>query len=182
MTLNLNQLLEKSQSGENRAEETLLQHLRVRFLGFAVLRLGNGQDAEEAVQDALTTISQEYRSITFDVSFAAWAYKVLNNRILKKLNSRQRRESKLSKSDSMEHYPDQSDSAETAELRIKLADCLRKIGRVNKRYARILNLHYLGYATSEISDKLNISAENFYMILSRARSMLKLCLDTGTIK
>jgi DNA-directed RNA polymerase specialized sigma24 family protein len=51
----------------------------------------------------------------------------------------------------------------------------------NKRYARILVLRYQGYSAEEICDEFKITSKNLYMILSRARVLLKRCIETGEI-
>jgi DNA-directed RNA polymerase specialized sigma24 family protein len=55
-------------------------------------------------------------------------------------------------------------------------DCFRKICRSNNRHARVLNLHYQGFTTVEICRRLDISENNLYVLLSRARRALELCL------
>ncbi|MCP4703685.1 MAG: hypothetical protein GY865_03665, partial [candidate division Zixibacteria bacterium] len=52
----------------------------------------------------------------------------------------------------------------------------------NRRHARILNLHFLGYTTEEICSRLEITKTNMYSLLSRARSMLELCLNKGSLR
>jgi DNA-directed RNA polymerase specialized sigma24 family protein len=64
----------------------------------------------------------------------------------------------------------------------QLLECLRKVGRHNNNFARALNLNYQGYSTEEICDRLKLTKVNFYSILSRARSMLDLCLKKGGLK
>ena len=179
--MDLKRLLQAAIQGNDRSEEELLRHLSVRFVGFAVLRLGNKQDAEEVVQDTLAAIARDYKSVEYEVSFAAWAHKVLEHRVLKKLSSRKLRNSVVSYSEDLERLPDQSGSHGAKELKRKLSECLKKIGKANIRYARIINLHHLGYSANEIAGKLGITRDNCYMILSRARVQLRRCLDTGEI-
>ena len=59
---------------------------------------------------------------------------------------------------------------------------VKKIVVVNNRFARILNFHYQGYAVVEVCERLRLTSTNFYSILSRARSMLELCLEKGDVK
>ncbi len=117
--------------------------------------------------------------MTFTASFAAWAYKVLDNRILASRQRSQRQAQRLS------HSPENSDppgpGLGTADpvLKRKLQDCLRLVARSNTRYARALNLHYQGYETDEICRRLDTKQNTFYSILSRARSLLETCLKKG---
>jgi RNA polymerase sigma factor (sigma-70 family) len=144
-------------------------------------RIGEKQDAEEVVQNALLTIVQEYKGVEFKTSFAAWAYKVLDNRILAHYQASKRQ---AARSERLNETVDASELAGAnplPELRHRLLSCLNKIMRANRRYARILNLHYQGYTTGEICGKMELTPNNFYSVLSRARSQLGFCLDTGRI-
>jgi len=179
--MDLNTLLQAAIQGDDDSEGELLQYLSVRFSGFAVLRLRNKQDAEEVVQDSLAAIARQYKSVEIETSFAAWAHMVLEYRILNKLRSRKRHDSVLSTAEDFATVRDESSSHAAHELKRKLSVCLKKIGGANIRYARILNLHHLGYSADEIGGRLSITRDNCYMILSRARILLRRCLDSGDI-
>lgn len=180
--MDINTLHKNAAKGIKEAEKELFELLVVRFRYLATLRLRNKEDAEEVVQEAMIVISKEYKTITIKTSFSAWAHKVLQSQILNYVRSRSRKEKRFKS----EANPDdifRKDSMDSApNLRRKLLDCLRKICAVNSRYARILNLHYQGYTTEEICEKMDITAANFYVILSRARSLLQMCLNTGRIE
>ena len=161
------------------AEKELFQVLAVRFRLFVHQKVRNEQDCEDIVQETLMAISREYRDIKFDTSFSAWSYNVLKNRLLvyfKKSKAETRR---------MSEYDDHGEisRSETFDplLVAQLVDCLKKVGGINHRYAAILDLHYQGYTANEICDRLKINRNHAYVILSRARSMLKLCLEKGEL-
>ncbi len=139
-------------------------------------------DAEEVVQEALMTVYKEYSTITFAVSFSAWACKVLDNRILDRLRKLQVESKRTERS--QEFSPDSLHTRGDTDpsLRRRLLDCLQKLCRRNLRYARILNLHYLGYKTGEICEKMDVIPETLYSALSKARVMLDRCLETGEVK
>jgi len=88
--------------------------------------------------------------------------------------------------DTVQQMPDGDDfmgsPAADPVLELKLLDCLKKVGQKNIKFARTLNLKYQGYSVEEICDRLEISRENLYTILSRARSALELCLEKGGIE
>lgn len=149
---------------------------------FARQRIRNRGDAEEVVQEALMTIYAEYKSITFNASFSAWAYKVLNNRILNSLRKKQHESQRIDESICPKSVPSEVDVNGASDLKRRLLDCLQRIGDRNIRYARILNLHYQGYRTDEICDRLKVIPETFYSILSRARTLLEVCLEKGDLK
>jgi DNA-directed RNA polymerase specialized sigma24 family protein len=43
-------------------------------------------------------------------------------------------------------------------------------------------MRYQGYNTEEICEKMGLSRNGIYILLSRARKMLENCLKTGEIK
>lgn len=170
--MNINALHSDLISEEGASENELFEYLTVSFRLFAQQRIWNEQDSEEIVQDALMTIAKKYREIEFTTSFAAWAYKVLNHKMLDYYKAKRVRVDAHTRIVD-EGNPDMSSKPDSA-LKRQLLKCLRKM---RGRHARVLNLHYQGYSTDEICDKLDLKPGNFYVVLSRARSMLELCLE-----
>ncbi|MDH4034538.1 MAG: hypothetical protein OEV80_12145, partial [candidate division Zixibacteria bacterium] len=66
-------------------------------------------------------------------------------------------------------------------LKRRLLDCLKKIRSTNLRYARILNLQYQGFDTEDVCRRLAVTRSNLYSLLSRARTVLELCLEEGGV-
>jgi len=172
--MDINSLYDAALNGDKREETRLFEYLRVRFSLFVSHRIKNQEDADDVVQEAMIVISTEYKNIRIQSSFVAWAYKVLDNRILRKLHY-YKNTNKLTK------LKEQKADNTNPDIKIRLIECLRKLNTKNNRYARILNLHYHGYKSDEICKLIDISKNNMYAILSRARSLLKFCLDTGGI-
>ena len=179
--MSFNSLVTSARNGDTHAEEQLFGHLSVRFRRLATRRVGDVDDAEEIVQEALAAIAKDYKEIEYKRSFGAWAHKVLENRILNYFSTKKRREKHFERNVTVKNSTLSTQAPAYYALIEKLLDCLRKIGKANIRYARILNLHHQGYSTTEIAEKLHITADNFYMILSRSRSLLQYCLETGGI-
>ncbi len=168
-----------ARTGDKMAQEKLFQHLSDSFLIFAQHNTWNKSDAEEIVQDTLMTITSKYREIEFEISFSAWAYQVLENKLKSFFRTKTGRANKDKLlSDKLEAsamwIPDPS-------LQRKLRNCLQIIGKYGNQYARVINFSYLGFETGEICRKLNTTPSNIYNILSRARRMLRHCLDKGEI-
>jgi hypothetical protein len=72
--------------------------------------------------------------------------------------------------------------APLSDLKRQLLVCLKKLIKINPIYARAINFVHQGYKTREICEKLNITRNNFYVILTRGRHMLDTCLKTGRIE
>lgn len=171
---NLNELHQAAASGDLGAEKQLLEYLRDSFTIFAQQRLGNSQDAEEAVQNALMVIQQYYKDITIEKSFAAWCHKILYHKIMdlyKTKGTQRAHKMKLT-----ELANDRSTQNPDPIISRNLLRCLKKVAGRNIRFARILNLHYQGFNKEEICLKLKIKSPYFYVLLSRARNLLADCL------
>jgi len=178
--LDLSELCENAQRGDKTAENQLFEHLSVRFSSIAGHRIWNQQDAEEVCQVALKTIWEKYREINFEKSFAAWAHKVLDNKVRKFYEEKRRNQNNIGTLDKEGVYAGSPENPDP-NLRRKLLDCLKMINRTNNRYARVIVLQFQGYKTQEICRRLKITRSHLYVLLSRSRSLLRLCLDTGKI-
>ncbi len=179
--MNLNDLHKKAETGDKKAEDKLFQYLSERFGQFANRRIWDKENARETAQEALMLIAKEYRSISFNTSFQAWAYKVLDNKILNYIKQKRQRGDRVITVADIGEVGSAMINADP-NLRIRLLECLKEVGKANRRHARILDLHYLGYKTKEICERLKLSSNGFYIILHRARKMLEICLDTGEVK
>ena len=132
------------------------------------------------MQNALLTVAEKYKEIEFEVSFAAWAHQVLNNKILSHYKIRARDSQRMV--DTETGSPEGSVDPVDPTLESHLLECLRKVCAANPRHARILNLHYHGFSVAEICGRLDLTRTNFYSILCRARAMLASCLEKGDIR
>lgn len=175
--MNINDLYQRALTEDKKAESELFQKLLEGFRVFLYQRVWNKDEIEDILQMALTTIASEYKQVDITSSFSAWAYKVVENRFLAYIQTKRReagRYVELSESDcyGKSWIPEHS-------LKEALLKCLRKVGYKNRQYARILSLTYQGYSVMEICDKMKISKNQSYVILSRARSTLRECLKKG---
>ncbi|UCC44423.1 MAG: RNA polymerase sigma factor [Candidatus Zixiibacteriota bacterium] len=170
-------LYRQALQGDSASEKELFQCLTVIFRMF-VRRRGGGSlgsdDVEDIVQSAILKISESYRQVQIRSSFAAWAHSVAKNEFIgfyRNKSIRRRKLSELAVKQEVQptHNPD-------SKLRDHLKDCLRRLHEAHPLHARVLNLHYLGYTTVEICDKLQITTGNLYVALHRARAALRACL------
>jgi RNA polymerase sigma-70 factor (ECF subfamily) len=179
--IDINSLYRDALKGDLIAEHHLFDSLLVRFRLFANQRIWDMDDAEDIVQNALTAIAREYRETKISTSFSSWAYRVLDNRIMSYIQSKSRRARIVKERATPDNGDKVYSSAPDPGLRLRLLDCLRKVGKVNTRYARVLNFSYQGYRTDEICERLEVTPNNLYVILSRSRSMLEKCLESGDV-
>ncbi len=178
--MNLNGLYNKALKEGKKAENEFIQFMSERFLMFLLQRSIEKEDAKEIVQEALITIVNEYKKIEIRHSFSEWAYKVLINRMQMYFRTTKRRKQAISNlRDRLESIPNWTPDPILAP---KLLKCLKKLARGNTRYARVLNLKFQGYTVKEICDKMDLTPNNLYIIVSRARSMLLSFLEQEGIE
>ena len=177
--LSINKLHRLACDGDAGAQNRLFQTLSDSFHIFAQQRIWDKGDVEEIVQDTLMLITSKYREIEFETSFSAWAYQVLENKMMSHHRTRTGREKKLQQM--TDEYQSAPKNIPNPTFRIKLRDCLKAVGKINNRYARIINLSYQGYRVPEICERLRVTRQNMYNLLSRARRMLKICLEKGSV-
>lgn len=179
MTPNINEIYRLAAGGDSKAETELFKALTERFRLFAHLKVWNREEAEDLVQEALAVVAAEYRAVKVETSFAAWAHKIMENRILGYIQKKRREQGRVISGGS-EDYLAASWTPDPA-LRLRLLECLKKVCLANPRYARIINLHHLGFSRQEICERLEMTLDQSYVLMSRARSMLKECFDTGDL-
>lgn len=170
-----------AREGNKSAENEIFQYLLVRFNVLARHKIRDVEDAGEIAQQACITVLEKLKTEKFTKSFEAWAHGVLRMGIKNyfyRMHSADKKNIRVSQAEDMPAAPG---PASNPDIEIALSECLEKIIAVNPRYARILNLSYQGYKTREICRKLDINANNFYVILNRARSLLWTCLQKGEI-
>lgn len=178
--MSINDLYRDSCNGDTRAERRLFETLNERFRRFAKQRVWEDSEVDDIVQSAMEVVAREFRSIEINTSFTAWAYKVLENKMLNYFSSRKRERSRFEPLTGIGGR--ESSYHQDPILKSRLLNCLKKLNKINTRHARILNMRYQGYDTGEICEKMGLSRNGVYILLSRARKMLETCLKTGEIK
>jgi RNA polymerase sigma factor (sigma-70 family) len=173
----LDDLLRRARAGDKDAEEMLFRYLFERFVIFAKRRVSDRDEAQDIAQKACITVFQKYKTETFRRSFAAWAYGVLRNKIGNYLQKNDKDPLVVR----MDLGGDCPGAPASQETRRKLIHCFRLLLRRNRQYARVLNLVHQGYKTTEICERLKITSNNLYVTLSRARHLLRKCMEKGVM-
>ncbi len=125
----------------------------------------------------MLTISEKYSALEIESSFAAWAYQVLEFKLARYYRDKKTAARKFAYDGGMQNAPEPAAQTASPDLKRYLLECLKKVGVTNRKFARILNLQYQGFGTSEICERMKVTASNAYIILSRARRALKECLE-----
>ena len=175
--MNINDLYDSAHAGDESAREELFKKLSDRFKYFLRHRISSGSDVEEIAQEAMLTISQKLATLEIESSFAAWAYQVLEFKLARYYRDKKTAARKFAYDGGMQDAPEPAVPAPSSDLKRRLRECLKMVSGTNRKFARILNLQYQGFETSEICGKMGITRSNVYIILSRARRALKECLE-----
>ena len=179
LAVNLNILEKSARSGNLTAEADLFRRLSESFRLFVRQKIRNPQDREEVVQEALATIARKYRKEQFETSFAAWAYRILEFKVMNHYRSVKNRDKVFAPSS--DETVQQAGQEIDPTLKSRLLDCLRKLSKTRLAHARILTLHFQGFSVPEICNRVGISSNNLYVRLSRARKLLANCLENGDV-
>ena len=178
--MHINETYKKARNNDPGAEKQLFEDLSARFRLLVRRKVTNNQDCEEIVQDAMMSVFQNYRKASIDISFAAWAHRILENKTIdfyrKKKRNREQTSELLETGEMAGSFdPDPA-------FRMKLIECLRKVHSVNTRAAEILKLSYRGHKSDDICERMSLKRNTAYSVLSRARTLLSKCLKTGDIR
>ncbi|MBD3403702.1 hypothetical protein GF420_12460 [candidate division GN15 bacterium] len=177
----MNELWEQARAGDKQAESVVFDQLRRRFLALARTRL-DGSDCEDVAHDACMVVLRKYKELQPPFKYDAWAVQVLNYQIA---NHRRRaataRRHAAASPDEHERAAGSGPIPEPSFLQA-LIDCVRKIAGGYRRYIRVLNLVHQGYTTEEICEKLGVSRNNLYVMVTRGRKLLEECLDRREVR
>ena len=82
------ELVERAQSGNSRAFETLLRRHQRSMFGTSLRLLSQDNDAEDAVQEAFIASWRRLPEFRSDAQFSTWLYRIVTNRSLNELRRR----------------------------------------------------------------------------------------------
>lgn len=179
--MEIESLLKRARLGDSAAEKQLFEVLTARFRIIARRRLREGESPEDVVQDALLVVSSEYRTVNTESGIGAWAHGVLMNRVRRAWQERQRESYRVAAAKVTPVSGYMGGIELDPEIRRRLIECMRKLCSRNRQYARALNLCHQGFATEEICARLEVRSANLYSMLSRARALLRACVEVGEL-
>src|SRR5689334_2265827 len=170
-------LAEALRRGEPFAPERLIGEYGERAHRLASRITGNGQDAQEVVQDAFWTVVRKIDTFRGESAFGSWLYRIVANAAYQKLRRRRRRRRDVPLDEVLPRFDDAGrhagpvddwsccvdDPALRTELRVVLTTAIDELpatyrtvlvlrdveGRSNLEIARALGLH-LGVVKSRV--------------------------------
>ncbi len=176
-------------------DDAVSDAMRADMLRFARLQLRDADQAEDMVQEALLTAYRKRESFEGRSQIKTWLFSILRNRIIDWLRSEKRRFNTFDETPSdaqidqlfkeNEHWQKHSRPSDWGEPETVMANenfwlvfdiC---INQMSENIARVFTMReFLGFETAEICKQLQISDSNCWTLLHRARSRLRLCLET----
>lgn len=164
-------LVVRAQEGDIRAFEILVRRHQRQLYRLAVRLVGNGSDAEDALQEAFVAAWRRLPGFRGDAAFSSWMYRIVTNRCLKLLRKRR----PLASLDDLDDPPGPDDASpeRTAEITDRAAALQRALLDLptDQRACWVLrDLHGLSY--EEIAAIVGTSPGAVRGRLHRARRTL----------
>lgn len=174
-----------------------LQDLRQQMIKFAFLQLSSLPQAEDVVQEALTSAFQNLDSFKGRAAFKTWVFAILKNKIIDVVRQKPRlvAMSELFKDEESEHSVDElfdasghwhkyeapqawqspEEMMEQSDFWIIFEACL---DHLPAKYAQVFMMReVVELSSNEICSKLELSISNFNVLMYRSRTRLRECLE-----
>ncbi|MDR0070664.1 RNA polymerase factor sigma-70 [Acinetobacter sp. 11520] len=174
-----------------------LQDLRQQMIKFAFLQLSSLPQAEDVVQEALTSAFQNLDSFKGRAAFKTWVFAILKNKIIDVIRQKSRlvamtelfkdEESELSidalfdasghwhKYEAPQAWQSPEEMMEQADFWIIFEACLNHLPA---KYAQVFMMReVIELSSNEICSKLELSISNFNVLMYRSRTRLRECLE-----
>lgn len=183
--------------GDQLHSPAFLQDLRQQMIKFAFLQLSSLPQAEDVVQEALTSAFQHLDSFKGRAAFKTWVFSILKNKIIDVLRQKSRlvamselfkdEESELSvdelfdasghwhKYEAPQAWQSPEEMIEQSDFWIVFEACL---DHLPAKYAQVFMMReVIELSSNEICSKLELSISNFNVLMYRSRTRLRECLE-----
>ncbi|MDX8389927.1 MAG: sigma-70 family RNA polymerase sigma factor [Mariprofundaceae bacterium] len=159
---------------------------------FAMLKLGNEEQARDAVQEALLGAWKNRSRFRGESSIRTWLISILKHKITDSIRKSIRNRELIEQaehdptsgyfnkqgawSDSPKLWPDSPEKLyHDAEFLTVLTQCLSKLPPMQREVFALREIS--GEDSTTICNSCDISPTNFHVLMHRARTALRLCLD-----
>jgi len=167
------------------ATEGLVTRYGERAYRLASRITGNGQDAEEVVQDAFWTVVRKIDTFRGESAFGSWLYRIVANAAYQKLRGRQRRQQDISLEEVLPVFDesgrhvnpaaDWSPRVDDPRIQVELRTALTgAIDELPAAYRMVLVLRDIeGRSNAEVADALGLNIGVVKTRVHRARLFLR---------
>lgn len=183
--------------GDQLHNPAFLQDLKQQMIKFAFLQLSSLPQAEDVVQEALTSAFQNLDSFKGRAAFKTWVFAILKNKIIDVVRQKSRlvamselfkdEESELSvdelfdasghwhKYEAPHAWQSPEEMMEQSDFWIIFEACL---DHLPAKYAQVFMMReVVELSSNEICSKLELSISNFNVLMYRSRTRLRECLE-----
>lgn len=183
--------------GDQLHNPAFLQDLRQQMIKLAFLQLSSLPQAEDVVQEALTSAFQHLDSFKGRAAFKTWVFAILKNKIIDVIRQKSRlvamtelfkdEESELSidalfdasghwhKYEAPQAWQSPEEMMEQADFWMIFEACLNHLPA---KYAQVFMMReVIELSSNEICSKLELSISNFNVLMYRSRTRLRECLE-----
>lgn len=166
------------------------------LFGYAVQRVRDREGASDLVQETFLAAWRNVDAYNGEASVKTWLFTILKNKIIDHYRKAANRQTAIIKSDNdpffdeADHWKDglcPQDWGASPESRMNTKEfytvfdgCKAKLKEI---YSAVFSMKYLDDLQSEeICKVLNITASNYWVIIHRAKTQLRACLETNWFK
>ena len=164
-----------AKKGDRISQKWLYDQYKSRWYTISMRYMGNGQDAEDALQNGLINIFSKLDQ--FDSSlgyFSSWSSRIVVNDCIMLL----RKNKKMNLVDDISNQFDLFDSTEDALGMLSRKEVMNLVQRLPDGYRTVFNMYVVeGFGHKEIAETLNISEGTSKSQLFKARKLLKDALE-----
>ncbi|MEO8717743.1 MAG: sigma-70 family RNA polymerase sigma factor [Burkholderiales bacterium] len=157
-----------------------MARLRPQLLAFALLRMRNRDQAEDAVQEALVAALEGLQGFAGSSSLSTWLFGILKHKIVDGRRRQPREDSVDMDLDELAHNgpgPEQNCASRKA-----LAAIDRSLGSLPPRSAQAFVLReVIGEETAEVCRRLHVTPTHCWVLVHRARLRLRACPEVARI-
>ncbi len=186
----LQALIEKAAQGDHPSFAQVYARTHTHLFGVALRILGEGQAAEDVLQEAYVSIWKKSGSYRRDVDGQAiqamtWLIAIVRNKALDALRARSRRHETVvhdflqTAPDTLEEHSDAAPSAvqllETATQALRINDCLSTLDGGHRQCLALA--YYQGMSHSEVAEQMGAPLGTVKAWIRRGLDRLKGCLS-----
>ena len=164
------ELIAAARTGDDDALSALIRECQPDLRRYAQLKCAS-KDVDDAVQDALWILHEQYKALKYAAALSGWLFKIIKG-ICFRMGYRERNLSALD-----DNVVGKARTYHVGDLRLDLE---RALETLEPQHLEVLLLRDMyGYSAEEVATRLHISAEAVKSRLHRARTNARQALGRG---
>ncbi|TCQ08180.1 RNA polymerase RpoE-like sigma-24 subunit [Serpentinicella alkaliphila] len=174
-----NLLIQKSQAGDIKSFEMLIETYQKKAFNIAYRMLGNLEDANDVTQEAFVKVYKSLGKFKGDSKFSTWLYSIVTNASIDYMRKNRKTDVVyLDKKEEDKMKIEVPDNINTPEHLFEKKEIKRvihdSINKLSKEHRTVIILRDIqGFSYDEIANILNCSEGTVKSRISRARGQLK---------